>query len=59
MWLGESAPHGLFKEEEINKENWHYIGDDVNFDRKVSSILYTTRGNDWDELINEYKNLKK
>ena len=41
IWLGESAPHGLFKEEEINNENWHYIGDDVNFDRKISSILIT------------------
>ena len=59
MWLGESAPNGLFKEEEINNENWHYIGDDVNFDRKVSSILYSTRGIDWNELTNEFNNLKK
>tara|TARA_B100000963_G_scaffold8974_3_gene7090 strand:- start:3050 stop:4339 length:1290 start_codon:yes stop_codon:yes gene_type:complete len=52
MWLGDSAPHGLFKESDL--KNWEYIGDNVNFDRKISSIFYTTRGNDWDELINEY-----
>ena len=39
MWMGENAPHGIFKEEFVNDQNWYYNGEQVWFNERVSELL--------------------
>lgn len=43
MWMGEDAPHGVFKKEDAKKMGYEYIGDSVSLNPEIAKLILITK----------------